>query len=430
MESIEQSTDGSRATRRGWAAVFAAAVGLFLSFGSIAVYSFTVFLKQLTETFGWSRGGVSFAFTCACLAGLGSVLVTGRLVDRIGGRMVAIVATALFGLSFCSLGFISGEIWQLYVIFLFLGISGGGTSAVAYSSVVSRWFDERRGLALGLTMAGTGLGSAAAPAIAQALIDAVDWRIAYIAFGLTVLLVACPVLIVWLREPARGGRRRQEKAEGVAVTGISAREARRSSKLWIMIASLFLGAAAVQGCLIHLVPLLTDMGVTAERAAFAASVFGAANLIARLGTGYLLDRIFAPYVVVAAFGAAAFGSALLLAGSAWALPATLLLGFGLGAETDAVPYLVSRYFGLRAFGEIYSNAFVTVPLGGAIGPLLVGVGFDQTGAYQIPLVCCCIALVVAALLMTRLGAFPNLALGASVGSSEPLLRAGYGAEGD
>jgi MFS transporter, OFA family, oxalate/formate antiporter len=145
MESIKRTTDGSRASRRGWAAVFAAAVGLFFSFGSIAVYSFTVFLTHLTETFGWSRGGVSFAFMCACFAGLGSVLLVGRLVDRIGGRVVAIVATTLFGLTFCALGFISGEIWQLYVIFLFLGISGGGTSAIAFSSVVSHWFDERLG---------------------------------------------------------------------------------------------------------------------------------------------------------------------------------------------------------------------------------------------------------------------------------------------
>jgi MFS family permease len=428
MDDVRRATGESRG---GWAAVVAAAVGLFFSFGSIAVYSFTVFLKQLTDTFGWSRGGVSFAFTAACFAGLLSVLLVGRLVDRVGGRIVAVVSTAMFGLFTCALGFISGEIWQLYVMFLLLGVSGGGTSAIAYSSVVSHWFDEKRGLALGLTMAGTGLGAAAAPAIAQALIDAVDWRFAYIAFGVSVLLIACPVLLVFLREPSRGGSRVEEKvSSNTALAGISAREARRTSTLWIMLVSLFLGAAAVQGCLIHLVPLLTDAGVTAERAAFAATVFGVANFLARLGTGYLLDRLFAPYVVVVAFGAAALGGALLLAGPEWAIPATLLLGFGLGAETDAVPYLVSRYFGLRAFGEIYSNAFVTVPLGGAIGPLLVGIGFDKTGSYLIPLACCSAALVVSALLMTRLGAFPVWAAGADSGSPEPVLQPQYGAEGD
>jgi MFS family permease len=186
----------------------------------------------------------------------------------------------------------------------------------------------------------------------------------------------------------------------------------------------------VQGCLIHLVPFLTDMGVTQERAALAASAFGAANLVARLVTGYLLDRIFAPYVVIAAFVAAAVGSALLLTGSEWSIPATLLLGFGLGAETDAVPYLVSRYFGLRSFGEIYSNAFVTVPLGGAIGPALVGVAYEKTGSYEIPFMVCCVTLVFAAMLITRLGSFPTWAGGPQSSPIDPVLQPELGADGD
>ncbi len=411
---------------REWRVVFAAAVGLLLSFGSIAVYSFSVFLKHLTETFGWTRGQVSFSFTVACLAGLATVIALGRVVDRVGGRRVVLVATTLFGIGMLALSGLTGHLWHLYVVFIGLGIAGAGTSSIPYSTVVSHWFDKRRGLALGLMLAGgTGLGAAVAPAAAQALVDQAGWRGAYAAFGAIVLLVACPLLFVWFRENPTFVRKDATPRE---LPGVTAREARRTSTFWIMVFALLLAAAAVQGCLLHLVALLTDAGVSPEMAAFAASVFGASNMLGRLVGGYLLDRIFAPYVVVGSFLAATVGTALLLAGPAWALPAAILMGLGFGAETDAVPYLVSRYFGLRAFGEIYSNAFVTVPLGGAIGPLLVGIGFDRTGSYAIPLACCAAAMLLAAILATRLGAYPTWP--AEGERPEPRLEPAFAADGD
>ena len=84
----------------------------------------------------------------------------------------------------------------------------------------------------------------------------------------------------------------------------------------------------------------------------------------------------------------------------------MLIGFGYGAESATIPYLVSRYFGLRSFGEIYSYLFVTVPLGGAIGPVLMGAGFDRSGSYRVALLLCGLATTIAALMMLRLGSYP------------------------
>jgi predicted MFS family arabinose efflux permease len=190
-------------------------------------------------------------------------------------------------------------------------------------------------------------------------------------------------------------------------------------------AYLFVSASS-QGCLIHLVPLLTDGGLSAEKAALAASLFGVANMIGRLCGGYLLDRVFAPYVVVATFCGAAIGIALLVIGPMWAFPATILLGLSAGTETDSVPYLVSRYFGLRAFGKIYSYIFITIPLGGAVGPLLVGLGFDSSGSYTVPLAVCSMGLVGAAAMMARLGPYPSAVVGPGAVAFEPV----YAAEGD
>ena len=88
-----------------------------------------------------------------------------------------------------------------------------------------------------------------------------------------------------------------------------------------------------------------------------------------------------------------------------AFAGSFLVGFGLGAEVDLIPYLTARYFGLRAFGKIYSSAFAAFALAGALGPLIMGAGFDKTGSYRTPLVAFAAATLLAAALLTRLGAY-------------------------
>jgi MFS family permease len=110
-----------------------------------------------------------------------------------------------------------------------------------------------------------------------------------------------------------------------------------------------------EGCLVHMSAMLTDRGITVQTAAFVASVMGAAMLIGRIGTGYLLDRFFASRVAVLLFGGAALGIGLLMIGRepSIAFIGAFLVGLGLGAEVDMIAFLVSRYFGIRSFAEIY-----------------------------------------------------------------------------
>jgi MFS family permease len=160
--------------------------------------------------------------------------------------------------------------------------------------------------------------------------------------------------------------------------------------------------------MIHLVPMLKDRGMTPASATLTASLFGAAGMIGRLGMGYLLDLAPAERVPTIAFSVVAAGIFLLFAGATGgtAYFAAMLIGFGYGAESATIPYLVGRYFGLRSFGEIYSYLFITVPLGGALGPALMGAVFDRMGSYQPVLLFCGVATVVAALALLRLGSYP------------------------
>src|SRR5437016_6579549 len=153
--------------------------------------------------------------------------------------------------------------------------------------------------------------------------------------------------------------------------------------------------------------LLTDRGVSAQGAAMASSIGGIALLIGRVGTGYLLDRFFAPRLAAFFFCGASVGIGLLMfgVGGKAALVAAFLVGLGMGAEGDIIAYSLSRYFGLKAFGTAYGYAFGAFVLAGAFGPLLMGAGFDRTHSYAAPLAGFLVAMLTAAAIMTRLGPY-------------------------
>lgn len=393
--------------RSAWFVVGASSVGLFLHFGSLLVNSFGVFLTTLCDEFHWSRGEYSFAFTLATLTAMLTMPLTGWLTDRLGARRPILLCTTLFGALFASLALLTGHLWQLYGVFLLLGLVGPGTSAVPHASLITRWFTKRRGLALGFAMCGTALGGVIWPSATQKLLEQFNWRITYALLGAAVLLIAVPLLLVFLKEPTEPTGS-QTTSANQTVDGLSRRAALRSGVLWLLLVAFFIISATIQACMIHLVPMLKDRGMTPANAALAASLFGVAGMSGRLGTGYLLDLLPATRVPVLAFCLVAVGIFLLFAGSTGisSYLAAMLIGFGYGAESATIPYLVGRYFGLKSFGEIYSYLFITVPLGGALGPVLMGVGFDRTGSYQTMLLLCGVATVIAALLLLRLRSYP------------------------
>ncbi len=402
-----QASNAAPISRSAWLVVGVSSFGLFLHFGSLLVNSFGVFLTTLCDEFQWSRTQVSLAFTLSTLTAMLTMPLTGWLTDRFGARRPILVCTMIFGVLFAMLSLLTGPLWQLYALFLLLGLVGPGTSAVPHASLITRWFTARRGLALGIAMCGTAFGGVVWPSATQTLIAQFNWRTAYAMLGGAVLLIAVPLLIAFLKEPTRATIR-QEHDSPQSAEGLSRAEALRSSVLWLLIVAFFIISAAIQACMIHLVPLLKDRGMTPAKAAFAASLMGVAGMMGRLGTGYLLDVLSSTRVPVLAFGSVAAGIFLLFlgGGAAGAYVAAMLIGFGYGAESATIPYLVGRYFGLKSFGELYSYLFITVPLGGALGPALMGAGFDRMQSYQGVLLLCGGAAVVAMLMLLALGAYP------------------------
>lgn len=399
----------------GWWVVFTAALGLCFGGPPIAVFSFGIFFKSLVPEFHASRAAISFAFTLHNVIGALCAPLVGRLIDRFGARRVILPATATFALILISGRALGGSIWQFYLFYTALGLTGIAMSPIPYGVAVSHWFNRRRGLALGFMMVGVGLGAIVAPLLAQRLIPAFGWRMAYAIFGFVILLIPLPVVAALLKnDPVERGLlpdgiqpQQTLVARQPETAGLAWHEIWHSPIFWLLICAFFLSGASVHAGVLHMPALLSDRGLSPERAALASSIIGLSLLVGRLGSGYLLDRIFAPRVAMFFFGASALGMAILWFGGTGniALAAAFLVGLGMGAESDIIAYLISRYFGLRSFGTAFGHAFGAFVLAGAVGTLLMGAGYDWTHSYTVPLSWFFVAMLVAVGLLARLGPY-------------------------
>jgi MFS family permease len=395
----------------GWRVVLGSAVGLFWGV-PISVYSFSVFFKPLMQEFHAGRAAVSMAFTLKLIAAALCAAPIGWLTDRYGPRRVILIGTGIFGAILFANWVFSGSIVQFYCFYLLLGLCTGCVGPIPYGSLVSHWFDKSRGLALGLTMLGIGLGAVIMPSVAQTLIARFGWRTAYSILGASVLLICWPIVAFFVREKPKDFRPLSHgaaaKPDGIEAgrQGLTGREAWGSRDFWLMACAFTLVSASVQACVVHMAPMLNDRNLGGRAAASGSSLIGAAVMIGRIGTGYLLDCFFAARLASILFAASASGIALLWLGNhSTAFAGAFLVGLGLGAEVDLIPYMTSRYFGMRDFGKVYSCLFAAFALAGALGPLVMGAGFDRTGSYSGPLVGFFLAILLATVLMTRLGPY-------------------------
>lgn len=255
----------------GWWVVLTAAVGLFWG-PPITVFSFSVFLKPLMQDFHAGRAAVSLGYTLHNIAGALSAQLTGWLIDRYGARRVILPATAVFGLVLLCVKASSANLWQLYFFYVALGLMVNGAGPIPYGTVISHWFDRRRGLALGLMMLGIGSGAMIIPSLAQRLIATFGWRAAYATLGCAVLLISLPTVGAFLKEKPRdlglspdGVVRKGAAARGEPdAVGLSRHSAWNSRTFWLVVCAVCFVGASVQGCLVHIAAMLGDRGAASK----------------------------------------------------------------------------------------------------------------------------------------------------------------------
>jgi len=400
--------------------VFSTMIGLATGIASVNLFAIGIFQGPITQEFGWSQTEYAIVTLVGTVVTVVSSLYIGKWFDRQGVRRWALVGVVLVAASMISLYWLSDSLLHFYAVFALMPLIGAGTSSIAYSRVIAAWFDRRRGQAFGAALAGIGIGGAVLSAYSQYLIGTVGWRGAYVGLGVLMLVVTLPIIFMKLRDsPADVGLGLDGVApDRVAATvvtapplvGYSAAESRRSKNFWLMFGSFLLLAFGIGGVLIPLVPILRARGISPEQAAAVQAALGLALIVGRAFAGFLMDRFFAPLVAVAILAFPLIGVSMLAldASGTTALVAAVCIGLAAGAELDVIAVLVTRYFGNRAYGENYGWQYASWTLGSGTAVIVTNRVYDVMGTHT-PVLWVYVAMfAISALLILRLGAYPDL----------------------
>lgn len=353
-------------------------------------YAYGVILVALLREYGWSRSVLAGAFSVFTMVhGLAHPLV-GRLCDRFRPQGLMAAGGCLIGAALWACSSIASP-FELYLLF---GVCtavavciAGWTPALVQ---VQREFPDRLGLALGIVSSGVGLGMLLVVPLAQFLIDAYGWRVAFRVLGALCAVWIVPASLYLLWHPvARGAppptaaaaRRHPPPATSLA-------EVLRGQPFRLLLAVFFLGNFCSQTLHVHQVAYFVDLGVPAIVAASVVSVVGMASIAGKTGGGWLSDRVGREPVFLAGIGVMLAAVASLAAMSAppayWAIYGyAVLLGLGYSVTAALVPAMVSDRFGGPHFGTIVGLGLLSSALGSAVGPWTAGMLFDGTGSYLI-----------------------------------------------
>lgn len=392
-----------------WLIVLGSALALM--FGAVPILTYTpgLFMKPLQAEFGWNRAELSLGISLTQSIGIFSVFAAGWAMDRWGVKRVIAPLIVLFSINVALLTTMS-SLTMFVILYVMFGVTYAGLSPVGFLKSISAHFDERRGLAIGLALSGTALGAAFVPRFAELMISEHGWRTAYLALALLPALVALPATLLLVREPRTAAvpetvaSPETHSSSSDELPGLTIRQALARRAFWLLAGTVFLVSAVINGMSTHTVPFLTDHGYTPAAAAAVLTGIGFASVVGRIGSGYLFDRFFAPYVATFFFLLMIVGL-YLLADLRSASLAMITVGLALGLELDILGYLVPRYFGLKRFGEIYGLMFGALNGGGAVGPFAMGAVYTAYGSYHYAFIAFALMLLCACGLVCKLGPY-------------------------
>jgi MFS family permease len=377
----------------GWYIVGGAFLVMGINYG--ARYCFGVFLKPMTAEFGLSRSVISVAAAINMLVySFGSIFV-GRMLDRIAPRWITTTGAVIAACGYILTGFISTPL-GLYITYgLMVGAGAAGMGVVACSSSVSKWFINKRGLAIGFASMGISLGTVTLTPLAGYIVGVFNWRAGLIALGVITLLMGVLVSQTLMRKtnPEAYGLLPDGDKTAVIHQSSAAQAVHKVSILTIFKDSRFWTLAICQGLavmismsvFVHQVAYATDNGIDKMAAAASLAAISMTGFMGQFLFGWITDRIKDPK-----YGSF-IGILFMLTGTILMLNVrtvsqlyvcALIYGFGYGSLAPILPLLVANRFGRHVVGSIYGLLTFFIGVGGAIGPVLGGFIYDHFGSYR------------------------------------------------
>jgi MFS family permease len=395
--------------RYGYIVLLSCFLIMVLVYGS--KYCFGVFFKPMIADFGWTRAATSGPFSLFMIVSGTLAIVSGRLSDRFGPRVIITVSSLIFGTGYILMSRI-GSLWQFYLIDGLIVAAGSAGMYTPLVALIARWFPRKKGLTAGIGISGIGFGIGVMPVLASALIVAFNWRKSMFIVG-----VVCLVTLVFLAQllkkaPAQNKRVENESDAPFSLESkikeFSFGEALKTSSFWLFFVTWFCYGFFFQLALVHIVPYATDVGMTVTAAATILTVIGLVGFGARIGLGYSGDRFGHKTIVMISFAALA----LAYTGLALNQSVGIIYIFGVvygcfsGIGILLAP-ITAEFFGYKSLGALVGTLIMANALGGALSPPLAGAIFDHTGSYQWAFAACAILGLASVIMMYLLNPPPE-----------------------
>lgn len=396
--SISNNNESSgRSWFYGWVVVLVSALLGFLGTGFYS-YSRGLFLPHLAQTLDdGNRFSISMGFSCAVITGALIAPYLGRYLDHGSPRKVVLYGVAIVSASYVLLAYVSNLVQFYFVVSVCMGLGMATMGGQVWHRSVMNWFDHWRGRAIAFAVMGASVAGIVMPPLVNAMIEAIDWRNAYLVFGATTALALFPAVYFFMRDrPEEIGEVRDgqqyvddnpEEMVNIAEDSVlwSTRAMLTHRGFWaisVIFGAMFCVFAAV---MLHLFSHLQDIGLDGETAAFVLSMTALFAALGKPVVGWLSDFLGARVSIWLAL--ICQGLALLLfsmaSSTVAAMLAGCLYGFGYSGMSPLRTFAISSTLGSRSFGAAAGLLrFVEMPWALLASPI-AGLIYDQTGSYQI-----------------------------------------------
>lgn len=381
MTSDRATGSAASEWRRFWPVVLASAMGMSLAALLSAVFG--VMLGPLQDEFGWSRTEISSGPAIVSIVGLFLATPAGYAIDRLGARRCGIAVVLITCTAIASMSAIGDRLWHWWAAWSLFAVAGAFTSTV-WMAPVSTIFSKGRGLAIALTISGTGISTAVAPGVAEYFVQNQGWRTGFLALSALWLVVTLPLVLAFIPRSLALPAAADEESDAQALPGLTPRQGFASPVLYFLFLSSLLSAMAGVAIILNLVPILTSTGIARSDAIAIIGTMGVVSIVGRIVGGTLLDRFDARLIAaIASVISLALPLSLLIfpGNTTAALIAVIAYGATGGVKMNAIVYLVSSRLGARSFGLFYSVISITMSLAQGIGPLAANYVFDLAGNY-------------------------------------------------
>lgn len=392
----------------GWIIVISILLITTVLSGITSSYGF--FFRSIEVEFNLTRTATSAISSASRILSGFISLGAGYALDKYGPRKVIFLMGLFTGISLLMTSQTQSP-WQLYITYSLLLSMGIGAVFVVSTAIVSRWFDRKRGLALGISGTGVGLGMMMMAPLATFLIANNDWRTAYIVIGLIALAVILPLSRLLKGEPSDVGalingnkNDSTRKLGNEQYTRINPRPLFKifsSRSFWSIFFIWTFFGGGIFFLFTHLVPHIMDKGFTSGEAASVVSVMGAAAIVGRIIMGLASDRL--GRKKIAASGA--FLQFMVMLWMLWSQELwmfyvfAIIYGFAYSGFASSMAALISDVFGLSRIGTVFGALEVSFGIGSALGPIIGGLVFDINGSYDMAFLIMVLSMFLATILV-------------------------------